>query len=132
METPETVVSATDGSQLMTKERREKQKRQTEMNDLRAVMGTREGRRFLWRTLARSGVNSSVVRMGFDQSAMYLAGKQDIGHFLQAELIEANSGAYLQMQKEAMKDAKDDADHARAEMEAMRTAKENLGEDDDG
>ena len=132
METPETVVSATDGSQLMTKERREKQKRQTEMNDLRAVMGTREGRRFLWRTLARSGVNSSVVRSGFDYSAMYWAGQQDIGHFLQGELIEANSGAYLLMQKEAMKDAKDEADHARAEMEAMRTAKENLGEDDDG
>lgn len=73
--------------------------RQTELNDLRTILSSKEGRRILWRFLSHAGVFNSI----WDNSARihYNAGKQDFGHFIQSEIVEADQEAYFLMMKEA-------------------------------
>jgi len=74
---------------------REKQKKE----DLQAILGSVEGRRFLWSVLEKCGVFQSI----WTPSAQihYLAGQQDIGHWLMAQIVDADQDAFLKMQKEA-------------------------------
>jgi len=73
--------------------------RQTELNDLRFILSHPQGRRFMWRMLSHFKVFASI----WDNSAKihYNAGKQDAGHFLQSEIVEADQNSYFKMMKEA-------------------------------
>ena len=75
--------------------------RELELNDLRVVLSTGEGRRFIWRLLAHCKVFGSI----WSQSAAihYYAGKQDVGHFVWAEIAAANEDAIFQMMTESRK-----------------------------
>lgn len=112
---------------VQVKGRRVKARRQREMNDLRQVLSTPEGRRFLWRLMSECGAFASVVRSGLDSSVFYLSGKQDVGHFIQAEVIEANEGAYLTMQKESWANVRKDALEEEAETEARKAVIDDQG-----
>jgi hypothetical protein len=74
--------------------------REQELNDVRAVMNTVEGRRFMWRVLGFTNLFASINRA--DNQIWYLSGKQDVGHFLQGEVTVAAPKAYLLMQSEAI------------------------------
>lgn len=67
-------------------------------NDLKFLLKSIEGRRFLWRLLGHCGAFSSV----WEPSARihYNAGKQDVGHFLLAEITNADSEGFLKMMQE--------------------------------
>lgn len=75
-----------------------KRKRDKELGDIRALLKLPEGRRFFWRLLGHTRVNASI----WDGSARihYNSGRQDVGHFILAEICTAREEAYLQMMKE--------------------------------
>ena len=77
----------------------EKRGRQQELTDLRSVLKTAEGRRFVWRIMGHCKVFGSI----WNQSAMihYLAGKQDVGHFLLSEVTAADEDSLFLMMKES-------------------------------
>ncbi len=78
--------------------KRKEIKRLKEIEDLRFVLKTTEGRRVFWRLMAHCRVLESI----WDGSAKihYNSGRQDVGHFVMAEVIQANEDAYLLMMKE--------------------------------
>lgn len=74
----------------------------SKLNDaecLKAILETKQGRTVIWKWLKHCKVFESI----YDSSARihYNAGKQDVGHFLLAEVLQANKNAYLQMMQEA-------------------------------
>ena len=74
-------------------------RRDREIVDLRSVLKSSEGRRFVWKMLSECG----VFRASFSLNAMQTAfaeGRRDIGIMLVKELDEADPGAYAQMQRE--------------------------------
>lgn len=84
----------------------------------------------MWRLMGQCGVQASVVRDGLNASAYYRSGQQDIGHFIQAEIVEANEGAYLTMQKESWAMNRKDALEEDAEAEARTKVEEDQGKGD--
>lgn len=93
------ISNAADEAQVKNAATKFKITRDSEMNDLRFLMSTQQGRRFMWRFLAHCKVFGSV----WEPSAKihYNAGKQDIGHFLQSEIVEADQDMYFKMMTEA-------------------------------
>lgn len=91
--------NAADEKQVQEAGNRAKRIRINELNDLRFILQTTQGRRFLWRLLSRCKAFHSV----WEPSAKihYNSGQQDVGHFLMAEIVEANEEAFLQMMKES-------------------------------
>lgn len=78
-----------------------KRKRTLELDDLRRILDTDFGRRFVWRLLSRARVFETI----WEPSAKihYNAGQQDFGHFIMAELVECKPDALVQMMNEAKK-----------------------------
>ena len=78
-----------------------------ELEDIRFLLKNIQGRRFAWRLLAEAGVFLSI----WEQSSRihYNAGKQDFGHFIQAEINEADIELYFQMIRENMDKEKNNA-----------------------
>lgn len=99
MEEKDFVKNTADEEQVKEAGRRVDRRRTRELNDLRSVLATKEGRRFFWRILSYCGTFKSI----WETSARihYNAGQQDIGHFLFGELHEADENAYSIMMKEA-------------------------------
>jgi hypothetical protein len=73
--------------------------REQEINDFRALMGTKEGRRFMWRLLSKTGVH----RTSFSNDALVMAfneGNRNLGLLLMSEIHGLCPARYQQMQKE--------------------------------
>jgi hypothetical protein len=96
------VKNAADEKQVKEGAKREKSHRDREIDDIRQVMSSPQGRRFIWRLLGHCGVYESI----WEASAKihYNAGKQDVGHFLLAEVVQANEELYSLMIKESKKE----------------------------
>lgn len=94
------VANAASEKQVKSAGHKERLREKERKKDLQEVLSTVEGRRFLWGQMKRCKVYESV----WESSAKihYNAGRQDLGHQLMAEIIEASPEAYLQMQKESM------------------------------
>jgi hypothetical protein len=93
------VKNAADPRQVKAAERNEKDKRELELDDLRALLKTAEGRRFLWRLIGQCRTFESIWTA--NAQIHYNAGQQDLGHFLIAEIVEADEEGYLLMQQES-------------------------------
>lgn len=81
------------------KEEKQKIKRQGEIEDLKYLMQSHQGRRFFWRLLSHCQVYHSI----FNTNALtqsHNAGMQDIGHFVQGEIVQASPENYIKMQNE--------------------------------
>jgi hypothetical protein len=91
--------NAADEDQVGRAKGREKRLREREMNDIRYLLQSIQGRRFLWRLMGHCKVFESI----WESSAKihHNAGMQDIGHFVMAEIVAANEDAFLQMMKES-------------------------------
>lgn len=96
------VKNAADEKQVKKGADRAKNIRDKELEDIYAIMSTAPGRRFMWRLLSHCGVYSSI----WEASAKihYNAGKQDVGHFLLAEIVQTNEELYSLMVKESKKE----------------------------
>lgn len=93
--------NAGDEEQVKKAVSRDKARRDIELSDLKFLLQTPQGRRFIWRVLTHCKVFGSV----WTSSAQihYFSGQQDVGHFLMAEVCAANEDAFLQMMKESKK-----------------------------
>src|SRR5690348_3711287 len=94
------VGNAADPKQIAEASRKEKDRRKRELAELRRLLDLPDGRRFLWRLLEHCDVFASV----YDDVPVRMAhhsGKQDVGHFLLAEINDAQPTALLQMMREA-------------------------------
>lgn len=93
------VRNAADPEQVKRGGRKEKDARDRELHDLRAVLATEPGRRVLWRVLWHCGVFASV----YDEGPLIYknAGRQDVGHFLMAEIEAADDEAIFRLMVEA-------------------------------
>lgn len=91
--------NAADENQVKEARLTEKRIRERELGDLRYLLASAQGRRLIWRLLGHCKSFESV----WEPSAKihYNAGKQDVGHFLMAEIIAADENSFLQMMKEA-------------------------------
>lgn len=85
---------------------REKSKlrREREIEDLKAVMATREGRRFIWRLLGELGSFRTPFVSGAPDATAFNAGAQNRGFQLMAEIMSEAPKSFLTMQQEAMDD----------------------------
>ena len=83
-------------------EQTEKLVRRQELNDIRTVLSNASGRRFIWRVLGECKAFGSVFDS--DNSYMcFLSGKQDLGHFLMAEITQADENLLFKLMKENKK-----------------------------
>lgn len=92
------VKNAADEGQVRKAAERAKSMREKELNDIAALLQTDYGRRFIWRLLGHCKVFGSV----WESSAKihYNSGVQDVGHFLLAEVTEADPDSLIKMMKE--------------------------------
>lgn len=83
------VGNAADENQVKRGKIKEKIGRDQQLDDVRAVMSTDAGRRFMWRVLEKCSTFGSVNCPSGSQT-YYRAGQQDIGHFLLGEIADAD------------------------------------------
>lgn len=78
-----------------------KLERKRELEDLRAVLETKEGRRLLWRIVSRCNPYSSIRHTNaLVMSAM--AGERDLATWIIREIITADKAYWLTMQQESL------------------------------
>lgn len=91
-----------DEKQVKKAERQEKEIRKRELNDIRTVLSNASGRRLFWRLLTHCNTFASVHHS--ESSTMsYLAGKQDLGHFIMSEIVQADENLLLKLMKDNYK-----------------------------
>lgn len=92
------VRNAADSKQIKKAKKSSEINREEELSDIKKVLTTSEGKRFVWRVLERCKTFSSV----WESSARihYNAGQQDIGHFLMSEIVQADESLLFEMMKD--------------------------------
>lgn len=96
------VRNAADEKQVKTAKRKERHREEDADNDMRRLLDTDFGRRFLWRYMTELKVFGSVwdptVRIHFNE------GRRDVGRQMMAEIIKANPAALVEMMAQGKKD----------------------------
>lgn len=85
---------------LAEEAKKQKLRRDNELNDLRLICGTEHGRRFIWRLIEQSGVWRSTYT-GEALSAAFAEGKRNTGLMIFSDVMEACPDQYLAMAGEA-------------------------------
>jgi hypothetical protein len=78
---------------------KEKDIRRQQLNDIKTVLNNASGRRLMWRIMEECNTFGSI----FNQNELIMArlsGKQDLGHFIMAEIIEADDNLLLKLMKD--------------------------------
>jgi hypothetical protein len=96
------VKNAADEQQVKDAGKKLLSARERELADLRKALELKEVRDFVWRILEKTKVFGSI----WEQSARihYNAGQQDLGHFIMAEINDANQQSLFQMMIENKKE----------------------------
>ena len=76
----------------------EKHLRDMDLEDLRTVLRTVEGRKVLWRVLSKCKTFNSVWHPS--AAIHYNSGQQDIGHWLMSEIVDAGQDQLFKMMQE--------------------------------
>lgn len=97
------VKNAADPQQVKKAALTEKQRQIQASNDLKYVLSSRQGRRFIWRILSYCKLFESIWRPSAEIHK--LAGMQEVGLFLTGEVVKVDDEAYFQMMKEAKQEA---------------------------
>lgn len=96
------MVNLADKNQVKNAALKEDDLRRQEMNDIRTVLSNVSGRRLMWRLLSRCKTFESV--MSEEHSSMsYNSGQQDFGHFIMAEISEADENLLMRLMKDNYK-----------------------------
>lgn len=117
------VTNAANPAQTKAAGKVERRQRDLELGDLAMVLATPEGRRTLWRVLIQCRVHETVYPVNLLEGEnptlrlAYNSGRQDLGHFLEAEIVEADEEGLFRMMREAKARAQAEAD----ELESERT-----------
>ena len=109
MSDPESNFNASDEAQVKGRKRKGEAQRDRDLKDLREVMSTHGGRRFIWnQVLGYAGIH----RSSFSTNALSMAhseGQRSSGLKVLADILEADTNAYLLMQSEALSSANKEA-----------------------
>lgn len=89
-------------------------------DDLRSILNTAHGRRFIWRLLSKCGIHQLGVVMDSINATYFNAGMRNIGNTLLAQVLEVKPEAYLEMTKMAKGD-----EHDRRIVEAANNIQEH-------
>lgn len=112
----ELVKNAADVDQVRHADRKQRDVSRRNADDVRHVLSTKQGRRFVWRVLSAAGLFRSIT---VQSSMIYaLSGRRDFGLEVFDWVTGASDELYVQMQGEARADAVRD----RRENAAARTA----------
>ena len=93
--------TASDPAQVKEAAQKVKYGREQELNDVKAILATKEGLRFMWRYLTECGIFKTSMT-GSSQT-FFLEGRRDIGLRLLADVNEADPEAYFRMLSEDKK-----------------------------
>ncbi len=114
--------NAADPKQVKFAGRTEKGTRESELDDLRQLLATEPGRRFIWRVLGYCRVWSDSFDVTTNVMA-FNAGMQNVGNFILGDVRAAEDEAlFLMMRENRARQRKQAAD-----AEAMRTKSANEG-----
>ena len=91
--------NAADLDQVKKGAKIDKSKRQDEIDDIRFVLSTRQGRRFIWRHLTNAGIFQSCFTG--NSSTFFNEGRRDIGLKILAEVNASSPDSYILMMKES-------------------------------
>ena len=103
------VSDASDEGQVRHAERKFKHSREVELNDLCFVLGSIQGRRFVWRYLEECGVMRTSFNGELTHSTAFAEGSRNVGLKMLADVNEALPSAYLQMVEESKRRNKNDS-----------------------
>jgi len=98
--------NAADEEAVKRRKRKDETVRDRELHDLRTLMDTVEGRRFVWRLLERAG----VFRTSFtgNSTTFFNEGQRNMGLIVLADVHEACADKYVVMMNESNKDKQND------------------------
>lgn len=112
------VQNAGSGKQVKNAERKEKDRRARELDDLRAVMTLPEGRRLIWRLLGFCGFGENPSHARGDMTHQNI-GKADVARYIFSEMGYLKNGLDLKQLME--REAYVLANNEQVEAEALRT-----------
>lgn len=99
------VKNAADKAQVKAAEYKQKRGRERELDDVRSVLSSAEGRRFVWRYLGEAGVFKTSFHGNLE--TFINEGQRMIGLKLLSDINEANPNAYVQMLEESRRSQND-------------------------
>jgi hypothetical protein len=96
--------NASDESQVKDRKRKDERLRDIELADVKKIMGSYEGRRFMWRLLDRAG----VFRTSFtgNSTTFFNEGMRNIGLIVLADVMAACADQYVVMMNELKEDTR--------------------------
>jgi hypothetical protein len=96
------VGNASDSDQVEKAKEKEKHGRDLEINDMRFILSTPQGRRTLWRYLSHCGIYQSSFRTSSE--IYYLEGQRAVGLEILKDIHDSDSEAYVKMINENKKE----------------------------
>jgi hypothetical protein len=101
MERKPLVKNASSKRQVKDAARKERLRDENELDDLKKILQTYEGRRVVWKLLSYCGIfRLSVEHSG--SMTYYNEGRREVGLYLLKEITTADQNLYIQMMKENM------------------------------
>lgn len=97
-----------DETQVKEHGKKAKLRRDQEIKDVQWILGTIQGRRFIWRLLGITGLFRTSFA-GDDSRTNFNEGRRDIGLRILEDINESKPEAYLQMTQEAQLSEVNDA-----------------------
>ena len=98
-EEKQAVKNAADSEQVKKAGKKDKQKLSRESMDLKTVLGTTQGRRFIFDIIAESGYQERFT--GVTEDMQFLLGRRDVGMRIVEQIIKVDPALWILMQKEA-------------------------------
>lgn len=94
--------NAANKKQVKRAEVNEKNRRRAELNDIRTVLGTKSGRRLMWRFMeyCRSFETVYDFKDNDPIKMAYNSGRQDVGHFFMSEIVTADENLLFKLMRE--------------------------------
>ena len=94
------VGNAGDEDQVKKADEKIKLRRDTEIADIKQILNTGEGRRFIWRYLGICGIDRISYRGNSETD--FNEGQRNIGLKLKADIIDADIHGYIKMEYEQL------------------------------
>jgi hypothetical protein len=91
------VKNAADPAQVAEAGRKERRSQQRDWNDVRVVMSTKEGRRFVFKILSMCRMNKLSFNPDNPNWTAFNEGARNVGLAIQAEVIQAAPKAWSEM-----------------------------------
>lgn len=94
-----------------------------EIHDLKSVLETEYGKRFLMRLIERAGVFQPTYGSGTNPSDFaFFEGRREMGLFIMGEITKVDSSAWVSMQKDHFEKIQETDEKVRNEREQQRAS----------